>query len=339
MYPEVSGKAPVVVLIHEIFGLSDWMKLQADELAAKGYIVLAPDLLSGVGPGGGGTDALYASPGGQDAVIKAVVGLDAAQVNADLDAVADYGRKLPSAGKKLAVAGFCWGGGKSFEFATHRKDLSAAFVFYGPPPPAADMAKITAPVYGFFAGNDGRIGAMIPQAVIDMKAAGKFFEPVTYEGAGHGFMRAGQAPDASPENKKAFEEGFARWVRECGSDEVGFWPGAARRTNTGVLCFAQDDERSWAGGKRVVKVVRQEGPIQGSSALLRMTKGLGRGQASGEGGAAKRTNTGVLRFAQDDERSWAGASGMVKVVRQEGPIQGSFALLRMTKGLGRGQAK
>jgi carboxymethylenebutenolidase len=222
VYPEVSGKAPVVVLIHEIFGLSDWMKLQADELAAKGYIVLAPDLLSGVGPGGdgktgGGSDALYASPGGQDAVIKAVVGLDAGQVNADLDAVADYGKKLPSAGKKLAVAGFCWGGGKSFAFATHRKDLNAAFVFYGPPPPAAAMAQITAPVYGFYAGNDARIGATVPQTVIDMKAAGKFYEPVTYEGAGHGFMRAGQAPDATPDNKKAFAEGFARMVKELGA--------------------------------------------------------------------------------------------------------------------------
>jgi carboxymethylenebutenolidase len=222
VYPEVSGKSPVVVLIHEIFGLSDWMKLQADELAAKGYIVLAPDLLSGVGPGGdgktgGGSDALYASPGGQDAVIKAVVGLDAGQVNADLDAVADYGKKLPSAGKKLAVAGFCWGGGKSFAFATHRKDLNAAFVFYGPPPPAAAMAQITAPVYGFYAGNDARIGATVPQTVIDMKAAGKFYEPVTYEGAGHGFMRAGQAPDATPDNKKAFAEGFARMVKELGA--------------------------------------------------------------------------------------------------------------------------
>jgi len=217
VYPEVSGKAPVVVLIHEIFGLSDWMKLQADELAAKGYIVLAPDLLSGVGPNGGGSDALYASPGGQDAVIKAVVGLDAAQVNADLDAVSDYGKKLPSAGRKLAVAGFCWGGGKSFAFATHRSDLSAAFVFYGPPPPAAEMARIAAPIYGFYAGNDGRIGATLPQAIADMKAAGKLFEPVTYEGAGHGFMRAGQAPDASPDNKKAFDEGFARLVKELGA--------------------------------------------------------------------------------------------------------------------------
>jgi carboxymethylenebutenolidase len=219
VYPEVSGKAPVVVLIHEIFGLSDWMKLQADELAAKGYIVLAPDLLSGVGPGGdgktgGGSDALYASPGGQDAVIKAVVGLDAAQVNADLDAVADYGRKLPSAAKKLAVAGFCWGGGKSFEFATQRHDLNAAFVFYGPPPPAAEMAHITAPVYGFYAGNDARIGATVPQTVLEMKAAGKFYEPLTYDGAGHGFMRAGQAPDATPDNQRAFDEGFARLVKQ-----------------------------------------------------------------------------------------------------------------------------
>ena len=212
-YPEVKGKAPVVVLIHEIFGLSDWMKLQADELAAKGYIVLAPDLLSGAGPGGGGSDALYASAGGQDAVIKAVVALDAAQVNADLDAVADYGKKLPSAGGKLAIAGFCWGGGKSFAFATHRGDLSAAFVFYGPPPPTADMAKITVPVYGFYAGNDARIGATVPQTVTDMKAAGKFYEPVTYDGAGHGFMRAGQAPDATPANKKAFDEGFARLAK------------------------------------------------------------------------------------------------------------------------------
>jgi carboxymethylenebutenolidase len=213
-YPEVSGKAPVVVLIHEIFGLSDWMKLQADELAAKGYIVLAPDLLSGLGAGGGGSDALYASAGGQDAVIKAVVGLDGAQVNADLDAVADYGKKLPSANGKLAVAGFCWGGGKSFAFATHRTDLGAAFVFYGPPPAAADMTKIVAPVYGFYAGNDARIGATVPQTAIDMKTAGKSYVPVTYEGAGHGFMRAGQAPDANEANKRAFDEGFARMVKE-----------------------------------------------------------------------------------------------------------------------------
>jgi carboxymethylenebutenolidase len=214
VYPEVSKKAPVIVLIHEIFGLSDWFKLQADELAAKGYIVVAPDLLSGVGPNGGGTEALFATTGTNDPVTKAVSGLDPAQVTADLDAVADYGKKLPSSNGKLAVAGFCWGGGKSFLFATHRGDLSAAFVFYGPPPPAAAMAAINAPIYGFYGGNDARIGATIPQAITDMKAEGKFYEPVTYDGAGHGFMRAGQAPDARPEDKKAFDQGFARLLKE-----------------------------------------------------------------------------------------------------------------------------
>ena len=213
VYPEVKDKAPVIVLIHEIFGVSDWFKLQADELAAKGYIVVAPDLVSGVGPDKGGTDALFAQ-GGQDAVVKAVMGLPADQVMSDLDAVADYGKKIPSASGKLFVAGFCWGGGKSFAFATHRPDLSAAFVFYGPPPPSGDMAKINVPIYGFYGGNDNRIGATVPGTVTDMKAAGKFYEPVTYADAGHGFMRAGQAPDAKPGDKKAYEEGFARLVKE-----------------------------------------------------------------------------------------------------------------------------
>ena len=210
IYPEVKDKAPVVVLIHEIFGLSDWLKLQADELAAQGYIVVAPDLVSGLGANGGGTDAL----GGQDNVIKAIMGLDPAQVTADLDAVADYGLTLPSANGVLFTAGFCWGGGKTFTFATHRANLRAAFVFYGPPPAASDMAQITAPIYGFYGGNDNRVDATIPQATADMKTAGKVYEPVIYEGAGHGFMRVGQAPDAKPEDKKAFEKGFARLLQE-----------------------------------------------------------------------------------------------------------------------------
>ncbi|MGI4829407.1 MAG: dienelactone hydrolase family protein, partial [Janthinobacterium lividum] len=155
VYPEVKTKAPVIVLIHEIFGLSDWAKLMADELAAKGYIVIAPDLLTGVGPGTGGTDALM-SQGGQDAVIKGISTLDSGQVNADLDAAADYGKKLPGADGRIFVAGFCWGGGKTFLFATHRSDLSASFVFYGPPPPADTMSAINAPVYGFYGGNDAR---------------------------------------------------------------------------------------------------------------------------------------------------------------------------------------
>src|SRR5277367_5825704 len=208
VYPEVKTKAPVVILIHEIFGLSDWAKEMADELAGQGFIVIAPDLLTGFGPKGGGSSDFDS----QDATVKAVSGLDAAVVLADLDAAADYGKHLPASNGKIAVSGFCWGGGKSFAFATHRKDLSAAFVFYGPAP--SDVTTITAPVYGFYGGNDARIDATIPATVAAMKAAGKKYEPVTYDGAGHGFMRAGEDPtNTVPGNKTAREQGFARLVK------------------------------------------------------------------------------------------------------------------------------
>jgi carboxymethylenebutenolidase len=146
-----------------------------------------------------------------EAITKAVSGLSPDNVNADLDAVADYAKTIPAANGKLFVTGYCWGGGKSFAFATHRRDLTAAFVFYGPPPPEAEMKNINAPVFGFYAGNDARIGATVPGAIAAMKAAGKKYEPVTYDGAGHGFMRAGEDPgDKNPANKKARDEGFAR---------------------------------------------------------------------------------------------------------------------------------
>jgi carboxymethylenebutenolidase len=207
VYPEVSHKAPVVLLIHEIFGLSDWARSMADDIAAMGYIVIAPDLLSGDGPNGGGTSAFP----DQQAVIKAVSGLNPDTVNADLNAAADYALKFPSANGKLAVAGFCWGGGKSFAFATQRRDLSAAFVFYGPPPPADAMKNITAPVYGFYGGNDARITATVPTAKDEMAAAGKKYEPVIYDGAGHGFMRAGEDPaNTNPANTTARDEGLKR---------------------------------------------------------------------------------------------------------------------------------
>jgi carboxymethylenebutenolidase len=144
--------------------------------------------------------------------MKAVSGLNSDVVTADLNAVADYAKKIPAANGKIAVAGFCWGGGQSFRFATNRKDLSAAFVFYGPPP--KDVSPITAPVYGFYGGNDARIDATIPDTVTAMKTAGKTYDPVTYEGAGHGFMRAGEDPgDKNPDNKKAHDQGWERWLK------------------------------------------------------------------------------------------------------------------------------
>lgn len=241
VYPEVKGKAPVVVMIHEIFGQSDWAREMADEVAGAGYIVVEPDLLSGFAPppatgtpaapmgemdhsrmnmpaSGAGAAFVPATPGGtaafpdQQSTVKAVSALDANIVTEDLDAAADYGKKLSAANGKLFVAGFCWGGGKTFLFATHRHDLSGAMVFYGPPPPAEALKSVTTPVYGFYAGNDARITSTVPDTTAAMKAAGKKYEPVTYDGAGHGFMRAGEAPDANAENAAARAAGFRRLI-------------------------------------------------------------------------------------------------------------------------------
>ncbi|MEO8352676.1 MAG: dienelactone hydrolase family protein [Chthoniobacteraceae bacterium] len=209
VYPEVKDKATSVVVIHEIFGLTDWVRGVADDLASKGYIAIAPDLLSGMAPGGGGTAEL----GGSDGVRKVISSLPEDQITADLNAVADHVAKLPAANGKVAVAGFCWGGRQSFRFATNRPELGAAFVFYGNgPDELAAIEKIKCPVYGFYGGNDNRVNATIPNSEALMKKAGKTYAPVIYAGAGHGFMRAGEAPDANPANAKAEQEAWQRWL-------------------------------------------------------------------------------------------------------------------------------
>jgi carboxymethylenebutenolidase len=206
VYPESKDKRPVVLVIHEIFGMTDWVQDLADQVAEAGYIAVAPDLLSGMAPNGGRSSDF---PQGQ--ATEAVSKLNPDQVTADLNAAADYGIKLPASNGKLFVAGFCWGGGQTFRFATNRPDLTAAFVFYGPPPDKEAMSRIKGLVYGFYGGNDARIDATLPDTREQMKAAGKLFDPVVYDGAGHGFMRAGEAPDASEANRKARSEAWARW--------------------------------------------------------------------------------------------------------------------------------
>jgi carboxymethylenebutenolidase len=206
VYPESKEKRPVVLVIHEIFGMTDWVQDLADQVAAAGYIAVAPDLLSGMGPNGGRSSSFA-----EGKANEAVSHLNPDQVTADLNAAADYGLKLPASNGKLFVGGFCWGGTQTFRFATNRPDLAGAFVFYGSGPDKDALARIKAPVYGFYAGEDARIGATIPATTEQMKAAGKTYEIVTYEGAGHGFMRAGEAPDASDANRKARTEAWERW--------------------------------------------------------------------------------------------------------------------------------
>lgn len=201
VYPEVKEKATAVVVIHEIFGLADWPKLVADQLAERGFIAIAPDLLSCPD---GGTDK-------QSDARKAIMSLPPDQITADLNAAVDYVAKLPAANGKVAVAGFCWGGGQTFRFATNNKAVKAACVFYGSTPQTeADVKKIDCPVYGFYGENDARINATIDKSKELMKAAGKTFEPVVYPGAGHGFLRAGDAPKAREADAKAKDEAWTR---------------------------------------------------------------------------------------------------------------------------------
>ncbi len=211
-YPQSREKSPAMVVIHEIFGLTDWVEAVTDEFAEAGFISIAPDLLSGMAPNGGRTkDFPTASGGGGFGPVGQAIGkLPPDQVTADLNAVVDYCKSLPACNGKVCVVGFSWGGSQTFRFATNRKDLSAAFVFYGSGPEADSLAAIQAPVYGFYAGNDARINGTLPQTQEQMKAAGKFYEIVTYNGAAHGFMRSGAQPNAAEADKKARE---AAWVK------------------------------------------------------------------------------------------------------------------------------
>lgn len=207
MYPEVSKSAVSVVVIHEIFGLTDWVRGVADDLAAAGYIAICPDLLSGAGPGGGNTQSFEKV---EDAR-RAIAALPPDQITADLNAARDYVATLPAANGTVVVMGFCWGGSQAFRYATNSSKIAAAFPFYGSAPTDAEaIAKITAPVHGFYGGNDARVNATIPQTEQLMKAAEKSYTVHLYEGAGHGFMRAGEAPDASDVNKNAREQAWQK---------------------------------------------------------------------------------------------------------------------------------
>jgi carboxymethylenebutenolidase len=203
VYPESKNKTPVVLVVSEIFGLTDWVRSLCDELAENGVIAIAPDLHSGQ------------KFEDLDGARKATSALPKEQVKADLNAAADYAlTKIPACNGTLAVCGFCWGGGWAFEYAYTNPKLKAAYSFYGVAVDNADDAKkIACPIYGFYAENDERVDATIPKAEELMKAAGKKYEPVIYKGAGHGFMRSGEPsnPQVREGDRKARDEAWTRW--------------------------------------------------------------------------------------------------------------------------------
>jgi carboxymethylenebutenolidase len=202
VYPERKEKTPVVIVVHEIFGLTDWVRGICDRLAENGVLAIAPDLLSGQ----------TFSDGDLDGPRKAVSALSKEQIQADLAATSDYALKIPACNGTLAVCGFCRGGEWAFGYANENPKLKAAYSFYGTAPDSIDKVRnISCPVYGFYGENDARVNATIAKAEELMKAAGKKYEPVIYKGAGHGFMREGEMPNATEANKKARDDAWARW--------------------------------------------------------------------------------------------------------------------------------
>lgn len=206
VYPEVNKKAPTVLLIHENRGLTDWVRGLADQVAEAGFIAVAPDLLSGMGPDGGKTSDFDDSNAARDAIYQ----LSSEQVTADLKAVAEYGRNLSASDGTLFVAGFCWGGSQTFRFATNYGDTAAYFVFYGTPP--EDIGSISAPVYGFYGENDERVTSTVPETEKRMKAAGKTYQPKIYSGAGHAFMRVGENALKDDPVRQARDDAWDRWI-------------------------------------------------------------------------------------------------------------------------------
>lgn len=184
VYPQRSTKAPVVVVVHEIFGLSTWVRSVADQLAADGFIAIAPDFLTGKIPLSA-TDTV-----GVQAAMAAIRTLDPEVVQRQIDAAASYGMALPAAQPRYGVIGFCWGGGVSFQHAVHSPNLGASVVYYGTSPATASLASVRSPVLGLYGGEDARVDATIPPADSAMRAMGKQYTHQVFAGAGHGFLRA-----------------------------------------------------------------------------------------------------------------------------------------------------
>lgn len=212
VFPEVKEPATAIIVIHEIFGLTDWIRLVADRLAADGFVAICPDLLSGMGPDGGGTDSFDSG----DDVRREIRNLSKERVNTDLDAVRKYVSDLPSTNDKVAISGFCWGGARTFSYAVHSDEIVGAFVFYGSAPKVEDIPKISVPVYGFYGENDNRINATIDATKEAADAAEVTYQPVIYEDVGHGFLRRGMMDNANDTQKAAVKSAWERWITLLG---------------------------------------------------------------------------------------------------------------------------
>ena len=205
VYPQRKDKAPVVVVIHEIFGLSPWIRAVTDQLAADGFIAIAPDLLTSKNIPGSPENP---SP---DTARAAIRTLDGAVVQRQIAAVGAYGMRLPAARPKYGIVGFCWGGSASFMHAVSAPTLGAAVVYYGGAPSTPLLSSVRAPVLGLYAENDQRVNATIPAADSTLRAQARTFEKEIFAGAGHGFLRAQAEPGGA--NLMASQKAWPRTIQ------------------------------------------------------------------------------------------------------------------------------
>lgn len=192
VYPESSEPAPVVLVVHEIFGLSNWVRAVADQFAADGFIAIAPDMLT--------MRNIPLAPDGApdpDTARREIQTLDRDAIHRQLLAVAEYGMSLPAAERSYGIVGYCWGGAVAFEHAVRAPSLGASVVYYGTSPDSTQLGSIQAPVLGLYGENDERVNATIPPAERAMARFGKEYQPVIYDGAGHGFLRAQDGQDGA----------------------------------------------------------------------------------------------------------------------------------------------
>lgn len=207
VYPEFSEAAKSVIVIHENRGLNDWAREFADKLASEGFLVIAPDLISNIVEGKTRTTDFEDS----DKAREAIYALDPQQVTYDLNSAYEYIKNDKASTGNVSVIGFCWGGSQTFKYATNNQDIEEALVFYGTAPEdKSKLNSISAPVYGFYGGADNRVTSTVPDTEKNMEEAGKIYEAVIYEGAGHAFMRSGSEEAADAANKQAHDEA---WVR------------------------------------------------------------------------------------------------------------------------------
>jgi carboxymethylenebutenolidase len=183
-YPERRGKAPAIIVIHEIYGLTPWEPTVADEFARKGYVAIVPDLLS---------SRYGITPPAEDSGRKLMATLTPTGVVADLDATYRHVRTLPATNAdRIGTIGFCWGGGTVWRYASANPNLKAAVVCYGPLPDTALLRTVRAPVLGVYGENDGRVNNSVPDIARRMAAMGRTFVADSYPGTGHGFLKPGR---------------------------------------------------------------------------------------------------------------------------------------------------